>query len=53
MTGCQRFVNAVTGFLHFSAGYPASLAAEIVENLEAALAQFRSVSLELAGEEGD
>jgi type I restriction enzyme M protein len=31
---------------------PDVLAAEIVENLEAALTQFRSVSLELAGEEG-
>ena len=29
---------------------PEVLAAEIVENLEAALAQFRSVSAELAGE---
>jgi type I restriction enzyme M protein len=32
---------------------PDVLAAEIVENLEAALAQFRSVSLGLAGEEDD
>ena len=31
---------------------PDVLAAEIVENLEAALEQFRSVSLELAAEEG-